>query len=188
MKTFIAAFIGGVIFALLPPDVLKGDPAKLLMPFLGLFMAGIFPAISLAINSLKAGGFSVKRVNDLADELAKLLNYLQALFIVALAAALTLVTAEALSWGRDLPYSFYSSRVFNFLLGVCFSLLLVSLPKIRRAFVTLLKISKDIAVDEASTKIRDKMAKMPSVIDRFPTKEKFGELFEATAVEKTGDK
>lgn len=184
MKTLIAAIISGVLFAIFPPDLLKGDPAKLLMPFLGLFMAGIFPAISLTINSLKSGGFSVKRVADLANELSKLLNYLQALFVIALVAALCLVTAETLHWGKGFIFSYYTTRIFNFILGVCLGVLLLSLPKIRRTFTTLLIISKDIAIDEASSKVRDKMSKMPSIVDRFPTKEKFGELFEANPVDK----
>jgi hypothetical protein len=179
MKFPVAPFVGCVTFALLPPNVLQGDPAKLLMPFLGLFMAGIFPAISLTISSLKSGGFSVKRVSDLAGELARLLDYLQALFAVALIGALCVVVAETLEWGVGFFYEFYSSRIFNVILGGCLGTLLAALPKIRRTFSTLLTISKDIAMDEASTKIRDRVTKLPSVVDRFPTKEKFGELFEA---------
>lgn len=166
-----------------PPDMLKGDPAKLLMPFLGLFMAGIFPAISLTIGSLKSGGFSVQRVEALADELSRLLIYLQALFLVALIACFTLVSAETLHWGSHFPYPNYSSRIFNAVLGICFGVLVSALPKIRGTFRVLLKISRDIAVDEAASKVRDRAAKIPSAIDRFPTKEKFGELFEASALE-----
>lgn len=154
------------------------------MPFLGLLMAGIFPAISLTINTLKGGGFSVQRVQDLASELSKLLNYLQALFAVALIAALCLVTAETVHWGHGFPQSFYSARVFNVILGGCLGILVAALPRIRRTFSILLAISRDIAVDEASTRLKDRAAKVPSIVDRFPTKEKFGELFEAGEVKK----
>jgi hypothetical protein len=179
MKFPAVPLIGCVVFASMPPNLLHGDPSKLLMPFLALFMAGIFPAISLTISSLKSGGFSVKRVSNLADELSRLLDYLQALFAVALIGALCLVAAETLNWGEGFVYEFYSSRVFNVILGGCLGTLLAALPKIRRTFSTLLSISRDIAMDEASTKIRERVTKMPSVVDRFPTKEKFGELFEA---------
>ena len=171
--------------AVAPPDALKGDPAKLLMPFLGLLMAGIFPAISLTINSLKSGGFSVQRVGRLADELGRLLNYFQALFVVALLAALVLVSAEALNWGKGFSYTYYISRIFNFVLGGCLGILLGALPKLRRSFSALLAIGKEIAVDEAATKIRDRAGKIPSIIDRFPTREKFGELFEPEALKRT---
>ena len=179
MRFPIAPLVGCALFAIMPPNLLHGDPAKLLMPFLGLFMAGIFPAISLTISSLKSGGFSVKRVSDLANELSRLLDYLQALFAVALIAALCVVAAETMNWGEGFFFEDYSSRIFNIVLGGCLGMLLSALPKIRRTFSTLLSISKDIAMDEASTKIRDRVTKMPSVVDRFPTKEKFGELFEA---------
>lgn len=176
--------IGAVALGVAPPDVLRGDPAKLLMPFLGLLMAGIFPAISLAINSLKSGGFSVQRVQDLAGELGKLLNYLQALFVVALLAALCLVAAEAMHWGHYFPQSFYAARVFNIILGACLGILIAALPRIRTTFSVLLTITREIAVDEASTNIRDRAAKVPSIIDRFPTKEKFGELYEVGEAKK----
>lgn len=179
MKTLFVPLLCAIALAWAPPELLKGDPAKLLMPFLGLLMAGIFPAISLTINSLKSGGFSVQRIGNLADELRKLLNYLQALFIVALIAALCLVTAEALGWGRGFSYPNYSSRVFNFVLGGCLGVLIGSLPRLRRSFTALLDIGRDIAIDEASTKIKDRAARLPSIVDRFPTKEKFGELFES---------
>ena len=146
-------------------------------------MAGIFPAISLTIGSIKSGGFSVQRIERLSDELNHLLNYLQALFVAALLAASILVVAEAVSWGRNFPQSFYTARIFNAALGVCVGYLLSALPKIRRTFSTLLHIAREIAIDEAATKVKDRMAKVPSIIDRFPTKEKFGELFEATQVE-----
>jgi hypothetical protein len=178
MKLLIKSLIFAIAFSVLPWDLLKGDPAKLLMPFIGLFMAGIFPAISLTVNSLKSGGFSVKRINDLSDELSQLLDYLQILFVVSLTAAITLVTAEALDWGKDFYFKFYTARIFNFLIGFCFGILIMSLPKIRLSFTSLLDISKRIAVDEAATKVSDRAAKIPSIVDRFPTKEKFGELFE----------
>ena len=176
--------ISAVALAAAPPDALKGDPSKLLMPFLGLLMAGIFPAISLTINSLKSGGFSVQRVTNLSYELNRLINYLEALFVIALAAALCLVTAETLRWGEMFPYAPYSSRIFNFVLGGCLGVLLGALPKLRRSFSALLRIGREIAVDEAATKIKDRASKLPSVVDRYPTKEKFGELFEAETLKK----
>lgn len=179
MKLPLAPLIGAIAFGLMPPEILKGDPSKLLMPFLGLFMAGIFPAISLTINTLKAGGFSVKRIGDLADELAKLLNYLQALFAVALVAALVLVTAESVGWGKSFPLAAWTSRIFNIILGGCLGVLAASLPKIRSTFSTLLTITRQIAEDEAAAKLKDRAAKLPSIVDRFPTQEKFGELFQA---------
>ena len=178
MKLLFKSLIFALAFAALPWNLLQGDPAKLIMPFIGLFMAGIFPAISLTINSLKSGGFSVKRIKDLSSELARLLNYLQILFLVSLIAAVTLVTAETLDWGSDFYYRFFTARIFNFFLGLCFGILIFSLPKIRATFASLLDISKQIAVDEATTKINDRAAKLPSIVDRFPTKEKFGDLFE----------
>lgn len=184
MRMPLLPLVGAVALALAPPDVLKGDPAKLLMPFLGLLMAGILPAISLTINSLKSGGFSVQRVGKLADELSGLLNYLQALFLISLVAALCLVTAETLHWGKDFPYAAYSARVFNFTLGFCVGVLAGALPKLRRSFAALLSIGREIAIDEAATKIKDRAAKLPSIIDRFPTQEKFGELFEAENIKK----
>lgn len=179
MKAAIAPFLVAISFALLPPNVFQGDPAKLLMPFLGLLMAGIFPAISLTINSLKSGGYSVQRIGDMADELGHLLNYLQALFAIALLAAVTLVIGEIADWGAKFPFADYTSRVFNFIIGFCAAVLILALPRIRRTFAVLLKISREISMDEAASKVRDKMGKVASVVDRFPTKEKFGELFEA---------
>ena len=169
----------GLGFAIFPPNVFDGDPSKLLMPFLGLLMAGIFPAISLTIGSVKSGGFSVRRVGDLADELGRLLNYLQALFVTALLAAITLVVGDIADWGAKFPSAEYTSRVFNFIIGFCAAVLILALPRIRQTFGTLLTISREIAMDEAASKVRDKMAKVPSAVDRFPTKEKFGELFTA---------
>jgi hypothetical protein len=179
MRLPIAPVIGGIAFGLMPPDILRGDPSKLLMPFLGLFMAGIFPAISLTINSLKAGGFSVKRIRDMAVELSKLLGYLQALFAVALTAALILVAAEALKWGEHFYAPQYSSRMFNVVLGGCLGILATAMPKLRRTLATLLNITREIAEDEAASKLKERANKLPSIVDRYPTKEKFGELFQA---------
>jgi hypothetical protein len=180
MRSIFLAFLVGVLFALLPPNLFEGDPGKLLMPFLGLLMAGIFPAISLTISSIKAGGFSVQRVAALADELSQLLDYLQTLFVMALVAAITLVAGEIAAWGDKFPYAVYSARIFNLILGTCFAVLVGALPRIRRTFAVLLSISRAIAIDEAEAKVRGKMAALPPTVDRFPTKEKFGELFEAT--------
>ncbi|HEY5723119.1 MAG TPA: hypothetical protein VIT45_12430 [Allosphingosinicella sp.] len=184
MRLPVFPLIGAVALLLVPPSTLQGDPAKLLMPFLGLMMAGIFPAISLTINTLKSGGFSVQRVNDLADELHLLLNYLQALFAVSLVAALTLVTAETLHWGANFFYPAYTARIFNLVLGACLGVLLGSLPNLRRTLATLLQIAREIAVDEAATKLRDRARNVSSIVDRFPTKEKFGELFDVEGAKK----
>lgn len=183
MKIPITPILFLVAFVILPPDVLRGDPSKMLMPFLGLFMAGIFPAISLTIGSLKSGGFSVQRVNKLANELENLLKYLQAVFVTALIAALTLVTAETLKWGDGFRFEFYTARIFNVIEGLCLGVLVAALPRIRRTFSALLGVARDIAIDEAATKVKDRAAKIPSIIDRFPTKEKFGELFEARPID-----
>lgn len=185
MKFLILPFLFACALAAAPQDLLRGDPAKLMMPFLGLFLAGIFPTISLTINSLKSGGFSVKRVRDLASELRKLVGYLQVLFVISLVAALTLVVAETSVWGAKFPYGEYTGRVFNFVLGFCLGVLLSSLPRLQRTFGVLLTINREIAEDEAATKVKDRMSKVPSVIDRFPTKEKFGELFEAETLNKS---
>lgn len=186
MRALLFCLLAGAAFAVLPPDIFRGDPAKLLMPFLGLLMAGIFPAISLTIGSVKSGGFSVQRIGDLADELRRLLNYLQALFATALLAAITLVIGEIAQWGVQFPFAFYSARLFNFVLGVCFAVLIGALPRIRRTFAILLTISREIAVDEAASKVRGKMAELPPTVDRFPTKEKFGELFETSNLNPPG--
>jgi hypothetical protein len=163
VKFPISPFFCAIALSLAPPGVLSGDPAKLLMPFLGLFMAGVFPAISLTVGSLKSGGFSVQRIQKLSDELAVLLNYLQLVFLSALIAALTLVVAEAVDWGNRFIFSFYTSRVFNVVVGLCLGILLSALPKMRRTFSALLAVAREIAVDEASTKINDRALKLPSV-------------------------
>lgn len=167
-------FFFAVAFSLLPPNLLHGDPAKLLMPFLGLFMAGIFPAISLTVNSVKSGGYSVKRIGDLSAELRRLLDYLQMLFAFALVGALTIVSAETLDWGNNFLYEFYTSRVFNIVIGFSLGALISSLPRIRSTFTILLNISTEIAQDEATTKIRDKSAKLTPVSARFPVQSDFG--------------
>jgi hypothetical protein len=106
------------------------------------------------------------------------------LFAVALIAALTLVVAETSGWGAQLPYADYSGRIFNVVLGACLAVLISSLPRLRRTFDVLLTINRDIAEDEAATKVKDRLTKVSSVVDRFPTKEKFGELFEAKPIKK----
>ena len=180
-------FIVAVALCVAPPDLLKGDPSKLAMPFLSLFMAGVFPTISLTIGSMKAGGFSVQKVTQLANELRKLVQYLQALFATALIAALCIISAETLEWGKGFFLSFYTARIFNFVIGFSLGSLVSALPKLRVAFSVLLQINQDIATDEAATKIKDRAAKMPSIVDRFPTKEKFGELFQADVIKSGND-
>lgn len=180
VRSLFFPLMGAAALAIAPPDLLRGDPARLLMPFLGLFMAGILPAISLTINSIKAGGFSIQRIHDLTNELRRLLNYLQLLFVVALVAAVCLVMAETFDWGRGFYYASFSSRAFNLILGGCMGILIASLPKIRGAFAVLLDINRDIAIDEATNKLKSRAKDMSSIVDRFPTKEKFGELFGAS--------
>lgn len=184
-RVLIAAFCSGALFGIFPSNVFDGDPGRLIMPFLGLFMAGIFPAISLTINSIKSGGRSVQKVREMISELRKLLTFLQFLFILALAAAIVLVIGEALQWGKGWPYEFYSSRTFNVLLGFIFGTLLFSLPKMRVIFSALLSMAGEIAEEEASDRFRRRANDLPKTMDRFPTKEKFGELFEPNSVKMT---
>lgn len=175
-----------IVFLIFPPDVFDGDVGKLLMPFLGLFMAGVLPAISLTINSIKSGGYSVQRVQNMSGELCKLLDFLQLVFVLALLSAIVLLIGEGFDWGKNWPYKFYTSRIFNLFLGLGLGALLGALPKLRNVFRSLILISTEIAVDEAATKIKEKAAKMPPVLDRFPTSEKFGALFEARPIRPEG--
>ena len=182
-RTLIISLLCGVVFALFPSTVFDGDAGRLIMPFLGLFMAGIFPAISLTINSIKSGGRSVQKVKEMTNELRRLLSFLQVLFALALAAAIILVCGEALSWGEGWPYHFYTARIFNVLLGIVFGALLFSLPKMRVIFSTLLGMAGEIAEDEARERFKKRSNDVAKTIDRFPTKERFGELFEARPVD-----
>ena len=182
MTTKVALTLA-IVFLVFPPAIFDGDVGKLLMPFLGLFMAGVFPAISLTISSIKSGGYSVQRVQKMGGELSNLLDFLQLVFVLALLSAIMLLLGEALNWGRNWPYHFYTSRIFNFFLGLFLGALLGALPKLRSVFRSLLLISTEIAADEAATKVKEKAAKLPPVIDRFPTGEKFGELFAAQPIE-----
>lgn len=185
--TLRIAIIFAILFTIFPSNLFDGDVGKLLMPFLGLFMAGVLPAISLTINSIKSGGYSVQRVQRMASELTGLLDFLQLVFVLALFSAIMLLVGEALKWGKGWPFEFYSSRIFNTLIGFSLGALIGALPKLRHAFRALIIISSEIAVDEASTKIKEKAAKMPPVIDRFPTSDKFGELFKANFLEDKSD-
>jgi hypothetical protein len=104
---------------------------------------------------------------------------------MTLTAAIVLVVGEALSWGDGWAYEFYTSRIFNILLGLFFGAIVFSLPKMRVVFSTLLTMSSEIAEDEAEERLMERVAKVSHAVDRFPTKEKFGELFEAKVVSKS---
>lgn len=163
-----------LVLSLAPPNLLQGDPAKLLIPLLGLIMAGVFPAVSLTVGAIKSGSFSVKRIGELAAKLREVLRFLETLFVCALASAILIIAAESLEWGRDFWQPFYTSRVFNFVIGFSLGYLIFGLPKMRAVFSDILSIGEQIAKDEASQKLQDRAAKLAPVGDRFPTKDSFG--------------
>jgi hypothetical protein len=159
-----------------PPNLLAGDPAKLIIPLLGLIMAGVFPAVSLTVSSIKSGSFSVQKIGDLADKLREVLRFLELLFVFALASAILIIAAESLDWGQSFWLSFYTSRIFNFVIGFSVGYLILGLPKMRAVFSDILSIGERIAKDEATQKLQDRAAKLAPVGDRFPTKDSFGLL------------
>lgn len=76
---------------LLPPNILAGDPGRLLVTFLGLVAASILPTISLMLTTMSASGRSVARLSALREELRSGVDALLYIFGFIAATALVLM-------------------------------------------------------------------------------------------------
>ena len=174
LRAAIAVAVGTAAGALLPPDALKGDPSRLIVSALSLMSAGIIPSITLTINSMKGGRFSVQRVNSLHGQLKSLVAFYVGLLTAALLGIVVVVVGEMFKWGGDLPWPEYTGRVFNILIGCILAFCAAMFPQFVRGLLALLSLQAEIAVDEADERLRERAEKALKQEETFATKPGFG--------------
>lgn len=161
MKTAAISIIMGA-GAFFIPNTLIDPIARAIVPAIALMATGIFPCMTLAINSMKAEGRTPKLIEDLHGQLYWLLRTLAATFALAVAAIAALTVAIALAapdgWaGFVVPEGWFAVAPAHVAAAVCGLIVGVlggRVVTLGRAFFTILEINKKQALLVARPKVR----------------------------------
>ncbi|GGH54804.1 hypothetical protein GVY41_11220 [Frigidibacter albus] len=175
----IAAALSG---ALLSPDILSGDPARMLVTFLGLVSASILPTASLVIGSMAGTGRSVKQIVGLFEELQGAIRALFSTFgLVALAFGMLLVFTMVPRWdlrvtvqGIEVVVLDLPRRCVQVLVAISSVVAAIRAIKVPDLLLRVLEIKAEIAVFEARKSLREQAPTEADVKQMFKKKEGFG--------------
>lgn len=179
LLSFVALATGGVA---LPPDVLSGEPIRLLVTFLSLVSASVLPTVSLAIGGMSATGHSVQKISELHQELEGSCRALFSTFgwvAICVALLLTHSILPDLSGAWEFKGTLYTlndvpRRSVQALVAVCASETLIRAAVIPRVLRAVLLIKRDISVFEARQSLITKAPSDGDMKKIFPKKEGFG--------------
>ena len=155
-----------------------GDAGRVLATFLGLLSAGLLPTVTLLINSMSAGGRSVQEVERLETELQAAIDVLFLLFgCVALSiGALVSLAIQPSSFLIRIPYltTEILPRIGQALVVGPTLFVIWKAGTIPAVMRRALEIKRDIAVDEAKSKLKDKAPSSEALRQGYATQENFG--------------
>jgi len=150
MRSFFAAAVVAAVAGLLPTSAIDAA-ARTLTLAIALMAAGVFPCMTLAVNAMKGEEKSPAMVQDLYEQLRKLLKVLVAAFVLAVLAVLSLVFIAA-AIATDVGH--WPVKGAAVLAGFTLGLFMARVLGIGKAFFVLLEINKKHALLVARKQIR----------------------------------
>jgi hypothetical protein len=167
------------------PGAVSGDAGRVLATFLGLLSAGLLPTVTLLINSMTAGGRSVQEIERLEEELRAATDILFLLFgCIALSiGALVSLAIQPPSFLTRIPHltTEILPRIGQALVvGPAFFVIWKAgtIPAVMRKA---LEIKREIAIDEAKSKVNEKAPSRESLRQGYATQEDFGRVVSVEA-------
>jgi hypothetical protein len=169
----IAAACGATI----PPDVFSGEPVRMLVTFLGLVSASILPTISLAIGNMSGTGRSVKRINELNNDLIETTNalfrtmkYVGCVFVALVVfSMLPHIDVKFSLFDKEFDIPDAPRRFLQLIVFMTAVLAVCKAYEIPRTFLKVLNIKHQIAVYEARKAIDARAPGKKDFKDLFPT-------------------
>ncbi|WP_070999608.1 hypothetical protein [Methylobacterium sp. C1] len=157
-ETVVAALAGvGAGYAM--PNSFYGDGAAEIVTVLGFLIAALVPAMALGATVLRAGGFSVLRIQTLGFALDRQIRVFAGLFLYSLAACILAIAGKLMKWAVPsipLGWAGLPPLDLSFLFPAVLTALFVFLTLRAMAFVTgilsILRLSTSIAADEARSR------------------------------------
>lgn len=153
----------GVVAAIFMPADFYGSSVSEIVTVLGFLMATFLPAMVLAATTLRAGGFSIKRIQDLGEAIRRQIRIFGGLLFYALASCVVLIAGKIAGWRVPAPPVQYGLQIALYLTSAYLALvtfLIVFLLLRFFAFIagieSLLNLTIEIAEDEA--RARDRQA------------------------------
>jgi hypothetical protein len=152
MSVLLRMLAGGLFALLLPREgVIEGSTR--IIPFFGLLMAGVFPAMMQTVTVLKGDDLSPKAVKEYGEALREQLKFWAAMIATALSAVGFLTMAVVSSKAPlliDLPMDYYISRnfivdVLIFLFGCIASLVFTRFVAAYGGLKSLLRLNLQLA-------------------------------------------
>lgn len=150
MKTIVSALLLGVAAWWLPAGAVEAT-ARTLVLAVALMAAGVFPCMTLVVNSMKGEQRTPALIEELFGQLHRLLKVLVAAFAVAVVSVLALSATSALAAsGADDFLVRSSAAICGFLLGMLAGRAIT----IGKAFFAVLEINRKQALLIARKDIR----------------------------------
>jgi hypothetical protein len=178
-ETWVAAIAGGVAIVAMPARFYAPAVSDL-VTILGFLVAAFVPAMVLAATTLRAGGFSVHRIEALGVAIRKQIRLFGGLFFYALAACAILVAGKIVEWRLpiiSLPRAGISID-FSFAFPAALTFMLVFLALRSFAFLdgvgSLLNITVEIAKDEARARDKNVEAKGEAELEEYQLPKEYG--------------
>jgi hypothetical protein len=162
----------------LTPGTISGDASRMLVTFLGLFSASLLPTITLLVNGMTANGRSVHAIEKLDTEIRTAMDAI--LFIFGCTAvtfsgfmALTISPPAFFCKIPFLPHQILP-RFFQGIIVVSVSAIVGRASQIPAILRRALTMRKEIAIDEARRKLKEKAPDTLAVRASFSTHPDFG--------------
>lgn len=161
-ETLVAA-LAGVSAGYAMPNAFYGDGAAEIVTVLGFLIAALVPAMALGATALRAGGFSVMRIQALGGALDQQIRVFAGLFLYSLAACVLAILGKLMKWTvptiplgwanlapLDLSFLFPASLTFLFVFLTLRSLAFIA------GILSILRLTTNIAADEARARDRER--------------------------------
>ena len=172
----IAAFVTGAVLA---PGTITGDISRMLVTFLGLFSASLLPTITLLVNGMTANGRSVQGLEKLNAEISAAMDALLFMFgCIAVAFLGLMILSIPPTFLNKIP--FLTTEILpRFGQAVVLTSVIAivrrssQIPAILRKT---LAMRKDITIEEARKKLKDKLLSASEIRESFSRHPDFGEV------------
>lgn len=161
------------------PGTITGDISRMLVTFLGLFSASLLPTITLLVNGMTANGRSVQGLEKLNAEISAAMDALLFMFgCIAVAFFGLMILSIPPTFLNKIPF-----LTTEILPRVGQAVVLTSVIAIVRRSSQIpailrktLAMRKDIAIEEARKKLKDKLPSASEIRESFSRHPDFGEV------------
>ena len=157
----VVSALAGVWAGYAMPSAFYGEGTAEIVTVLGFLIAALVPAMALGATAIRAGGFSVLRIQRLGGAVDRQIRVFAGLFLYTLAACVVAIMGKLLKWAIPaIPLDWFDHAPLDpsFLFPGVLTFLFVFLGVRSVAFITgilsILRLTTTIAIDEARARDR----------------------------------